>query len=372
MAKITPGKIKQIPTDQLDFDPNNPRLVEEGIKNPTDAQIIGALADTADLGELVQSISSNGYIDIEPLIAMPVGERFRVLEGNRRLAVIRLLRNPKLASEIGISVPKAEASVAETLEKVSVYVVQSPEQAREFIGFKHINGPHKWDALAKARFAAEWYKAEKDKGLKLESIARQLGDRHDTVQRLVSGMFVLEQAENARVFDVQDRHPVKGSGFAFSHLYTALTRPGFRDYLGLSAEWRSADPELNPVPEDRIDALRNVLLWLYGSKSDDIEPVIRQQNPNLRQLDRVLQSPTARVVFMQRQDLREAYALVGSSENRFETALVAAKQNAEAALSQIGAYEQHDETLLQLSGQLFRATKIIHTTMSAIASGKAS
>jgi len=367
---IKAGRRMQVATDQLDFDRENPRLVEEGVKNASDAEVISALADVADIGELVQSIAANGYIDIEPLVAMPTGKRFRVLEGNRRLAAIRLLRRPRLAAEVGILTPALRPDVVKSLEEVSLYVVESPDQAREFIGFKHINGPHKWDALAKARFAANWYRTERTSGTTLEDIARQLGDRHDTVQRLVSGVFVLEQAEKAKVFDMQDRYPLKGSSFAFSHLYTALTRPGYRDYLGLSPEWRSVDPEPNPVPKDKFEALRNVMLWLYGSKSENIEPVIRSQNPNLRQLDRVLQSPTARVVFLQRNDLREAYALVESPESRFEAALVGAKQNAESALSQIGAYAEHDETLLQLATELLRTTKIINTTMASLAPGQ--
>ena len=67
-----------------------------------------------------------------------------------------------------------------------------------YIGFKHINGPHRWDALAKARFAATWYRKERKHGLTLEKIAQRLGDRHDTVVRLVNGIFVLDQAEEKR------------------------------------------------------------------------------------------------------------------------------------------------------------------------------
>lgn len=54
----------------------------------------------------MQSIAANGYIDIEPMIVMQSpGGRFAVLEGNRRLAVIKLLKNPELAGNSGIVVP---------------------------------------------------------------------------------------------------------------------------------------------------------------------------------------------------------------------------------------------------------------------------
>ena len=225
-AKTT-GKVD---TALLDYDPNNPRLVEDGIKNPSEPQIISALADTADLAEVVESIAANGYIDIEPMIAQRVGDRWCVLEGNRRLAAIRILQKPVLATGTGISVPDISAENLKTLKEVSVYAVATPDQAREYIGFKHINGPHKWDAIAKARFAADWYQKEKGNGLTIEKIARRLGDGHDTVVRLVNGMFVLDQAEQTKTYDMKDRYP--GKRFAFSHLYTALTRPGYREFLG--------------------------------------------------------------------------------------------------------------------------------------------
>src|ERR1700723_1256381 len=78
---IEPKTTKKISTDLLDFDPENPRLVEDGTKNPSEEHIINALAETADLSEVVASIAANGYFDIEPLIVQRVNDRFRVLEG---------------------------------------------------------------------------------------------------------------------------------------------------------------------------------------------------------------------------------------------------------------------------------------------------
>jgi hypothetical protein len=350
VTNIPPKTTGKVPTALLDFDPNNPRLVEDGIKSPTEAQVILALADMADLGEIVESIAANGYIDIEPIIAQRVGDRWRVLEGNRRLAAIRILENPALAKGTGISVPEISKENLKTLREVTVYAVANPDQARDFIGFKHINGPHKWDAIAKARFAADWYRKEKDSGLTIGKIARRLGDRHDTVVRLVNGMFVLDQAEESKVYDVKDRYP--GKRFAFSHLYTALTRPGYREFLGLPEEWRDEDPEPNPIPKDKLDNLQHVLLWLYGSKSDNVKPVINSQNPDIKDLGAVLQNSRARTIMMLRNDLREAHAQIERRGERFEQALVNAKQEAEIAMSQITGYDPSDSTLLEIGKEL--------------------
>jgi hypothetical protein len=120
---IAPKKTGKVPTEYLDFDASNPRLVEDGLKKPTDSQIILALADVADLGELVESIAANGYIDIEPIVAQRIDDRWRVLEGNRRLAAIRILQMPSLAKGTGIAVPRISADNLKTLEEVTVYAV---------------------------------------------------------------------------------------------------------------------------------------------------------------------------------------------------------------------------------------------------------
>jgi hypothetical protein len=73
---------------------------------------------------------------------------------------------------------------------VRIRWVDNRAEARAFIGFKHINGPFKWDALAKAKYAAQWL----DDGGDISTISRTLGDNHNTVRRLVNGWFVLQQA----------------------------------------------------------------------------------------------------------------------------------------------------------------------------------
>jgi hypothetical protein len=363
--KIPAKTTSKVETKWLDFDPGNPRLIADGIQSPTDAQIIQALSDTADLSEVVESVAANGYIDIEPMIVQKVGKRLRVLEGNRRLAAIKILQDPSLAKEAGITVPKVAAGVLKTLKQVTVYAVDNPDQARDFIGFKHINGPHKWDAHAKARFAADWYRKEQKHGVTLEQISQRLGDRHDTVARLVNGIFVLDQAESTKTYLLKDRAPERK--FAFSHLYTALTRPGYREYLGLQDEWRASEPVTTPVPTDKLPNLKRVLTWLYGYKPDNIEPLVLSQNPHVKQLGQVLQNPRARAMLIARNDLREAYAQVESKSARFEAALLTAKQEAENALSQVTGFDPADTTLLEVGRELKDTSSILHDAMRGMA-----
>ena len=84
------NKISKIPITKLQLDSKNPRLINQSVE-VTEEAIIAQLYRSAELEELLQSISSNGYLDIEPLIAMQDAENDKliVLEGNRRLATLR-------------------------------------------------------------------------------------------------------------------------------------------------------------------------------------------------------------------------------------------------------------------------------------------
>ena len=88
--------VGSVAVERLALDHLNPRLVTVN-REATDEEIIALLYRAEDLGELLQSIAANGYLDIEPLIVWADGERLIVLEGNRRLAAIRLFREPDLA-----------------------------------------------------------------------------------------------------------------------------------------------------------------------------------------------------------------------------------------------------------------------------------
>lgn len=146
------------PTSLLDFDYDNPRLTTgDELGTYDEKSIICSLRDIAALDELIQSICTNGYLNLEPLIVLAEESgRFTVLEGNRRLAAIKLIKDRNLAKECKVSLPvNISNHVIESIQNVSVWRVEVRADAQAFIGFKHINGPHRWDAYAKARFVAD-------------------------------------------------------------------------------------------------------------------------------------------------------------------------------------------------------------------------
>ncbi len=344
----SPLQTEAAPAD-LHFDRENPRFVDMGYTD--EADIIRELYDHADVDELIQSILSAGYIDFEPLIVLRAGNI--VLEGNRRLAALRLIANEDLRRKLKISLPDIK-TLKPLPDKVRVLVVEHRDHARSFIGFKHINGPHKWDALAKAKYAAQWYESGGDIG----TISRTLGDNHNTVRRLVNGWFALKQA----IKDGFDLTQISKKNFAFSHLYTALTRASVRDYLGLNNEDLSAPPQTDPIAPSKRGELQQLMSWLYGQEHKGESTIIQSQNPNLNELSKVLAHPEAKAMLMAKRDLRVAYERVEPASARFEEALMTAAKQCEDVLGLAGAYNS-DPTLLKVAEGMQRTTRALVTTM---------
>lgn len=354
------GTSEKVPVDLLDFDINNPRFTpDKAPASSNDDDVVVQLARSADLAELVQSISTSGYINIEPLIVIERGGRLAVLEGNRRLAAVKVLRNEELARQAKLTLPPMDIAKRATLEELLCYRVATEADARDLIGFKHINGPQGWDAFAKARFAARWLDDEHTKpdGMTLADIAGRMGDQHMTIHRMVTAKFVLDQAERERIYLIDDR---KKKSFSFSHLYTGLAYDEFTSYLGMERPDRSVDPSRDPVPASRFAELQNLLIWLYGSKDRDIAPAVASQNPDLNRLREVLGSRVGTKVLEERGSLDEAIVAATPVQLRFEEHLISANAELQHAVTALEGFNpQTQPEMIQIADSALKKARLI-------------
>lgn len=329
-----------VSVDLLDFDRENPRFTPD--KEPdgtTDEAIIIQLNRTADLGELIQSLGYNGYIGIEPMIVYEAAQRLVVLEGNRRLAAIKCLRDKALAKQCGVSTPDTlPEAVLASFKNILVYRVENKDGAKNLIGFKHINGPQAWDAYAKALFALRWLDAERAKpgGLSLSDISQRMGDKHDTLHRMVTAAYVIRQAEGLNVYDLDERTK---KSFSFSHLYTALAYAEFTSYLGMARPARNEDPLVDPVPPEKLKELRQLLKWLYGSKREEVEPVIQTQAKDLNRLKSVISHPAALRELTERGNLEDAVVTATPRSSLFASNIVASAATLKTSLETAPDYD---------------------------------
>ena len=336
-------EIKLMKVSELAFDLKNPRLVEFDLaENATEEDVIQILWETMDVREVMMSIAASGYFPHESLIVAQEQEKNVVIEGNRRLAAVKVLLNPAVAKSYDVDVSDITVEEKEALAELPT-VVGSREEYWRYLGFKHVNGPAKWGSYAKSRYVA---RVHRDFGIGLADIASQIGDTHKTVQRLFRGLMVIEQAERWRIFSREDRWY---KHFSFSHLYTGINYPGISDFIGLEAE---TDEKGDPVPSERKQELRELCLWMYGSKREEIPPVIQRQNPHLRQLEEVVSNREALSILRARgyAGFADAYEASRPSSNVFEESLHEAKSHLEKARGLLSAGYDGSEQLLRTAG----------------------
>lgn len=312
---------EMIAIDELFLDPINPRLMDADFSIGDQDKILKRLWTEFNVTEIVDSIiASNGFWKHEPLVAVEERGKLIVIEGNRRLAAVKLLLSGERQRAAGASgIPEISTELRDDLQRVPV-ILRTRRGVWDFIGYKHVKGPQEWDSIAKAEYIARIHEEYK---IPLDQIAKAIGDRNATVERLYRGLKVLRQAEQAGLFDPENRFYQK-KGFAYSHLWTGLGYEGIRDFLGIKD---SAKDERKPVRKEKIKALGELLLWLYGSNKENLQPLVQTQNPHLRQLDEALRSPRGIAALRRNFSLQSAVDAARGDARLLLDALVAAEKN---------------------------------------------
>ena len=339
------ANIDYLKASELSFDPLNPRLAEFNV--PDNEQLtLKFLWAEMDVKELVMSILANGFFDSEPLYVIPEGRKWVVIEGNRRLAAIKAILNPESIPGMSAFIGQISDRIKEELaNQIPVVKKNSREEAWRYIGFKHVKGAAKWDSYAKAKYISL---VHNEYNVSLTDIAYQIGDSKRTTVRLYRGLSILEQAERLTDFRRSD---VYYGRIYFSHLYTAIAYDGFARYLGIL----DCDAEEYIVPDDHSRQLLQVMRWLFGSKDQNIEPVVKKQNPDLRQLGQVLQKAESVQVLISTGNLERAFDNSQDSNEVLRNSMIEAKLKIEDAMAKISVYDGGRDAL-ELSQQLGQAT----------------
>jgi len=106
------------------------------------------------VAEVALSIAANGFWDYEPLVVTNERDHWVVIEGNRRLAAVKLLCNEAERKRVGATdLPDVSPDLCSELATLPVYA-STRSDIWQYVGFKHINGPQAWQSYSKAQHIA--------------------------------------------------------------------------------------------------------------------------------------------------------------------------------------------------------------------------
>ena len=353
---MTNSEVIKYRPSELHLDPENPRLADRKFLIEDQEKILLWLWRNKSVNELVDSILANGFWKHEELFATEEGGHLVVVEGNRRLAAVKVLSNAELRERLRIQLAGDPPQwVLDSIQTLPV-IRATRKDLWGFVGFKHINGAQAWDSIAKAEYI---FRMRRDFDLSLAEIASGIGDRHATVTRLYRGYVVLRQAQDQINFDPSDtRHP----RFPFSHLWTALGYVSVREYLGVGAS--ELDKEA-PIPRERLPQLQNLMRWLFGSVSQVIEPKIQRQNPDLRDLASALSVKKGVDRLEGGTSLSTALNASLGDATLFRVALTSAEASAQESMGFVSTGFNGEKDLIETAEDLLKNAKQLHQIMNS-------
>jgi hypothetical protein len=111
-----------VEVDKLFFNGDNPRLAEFALGDkPTHQDLLKILWQKVAVDEVAMSIAARGYFPHEPLFVDEEGGKLVVIEGNRRLAAVKLLLDPEARKRLKIAdLPSINPKLAKGLAKLPV------------------------------------------------------------------------------------------------------------------------------------------------------------------------------------------------------------------------------------------------------------
>lgn len=326
-----PSKLDYIPVENLLLDPENPRLVNTG--TPSQGLLLKQLYEQEALDELAPSLAENGYFAEEPLVVVrhQDGEHWIAVEGNRRLATLKLLLSLEMRKNLRVvGWPELTQEQRDRLLRIPCVIYPNREAVFPFLGFRHITGAKKWAPFQKARFVAQLI----DSGRSLDDVQDLIGDTTQTVKKLYQDYVVYQQVTD----DLQ--LPEKPIRDRFSLLEVTLGQRNIKNYLGIPRRLPSASTS-TLVPEDKLDNLEEVVGWVFGTH--DKAPVIVDSRTITSRLAPVLSSDEA-VQFLRRtNDLEGAYDYSGGEQEYLMKRVAAAERALRDVSALISLYRDEDE-----------------------------
>ncbi|MEL7691909.1 ParB/Srx family N-terminal domain-containing protein [Citromicrobium bathyomarinum] len=325
----------------MELDIENPRFGLSEKASQQDA--LKFLFETSDLRELWHSINANGFLDYEPLVAWRPDkdvERYVVVEGNRRLAAVKTLLNPELIAGFSkTAVPSLTEKAKPTLETLPVTVIENKDDADEYIGFRHVNGARTWDPIPKARFSLKLLtKLRKKDALseqdRIAILSQQIGDQPTQLVRNMFAFMVLKQADELGLLPENFLQRPKND---FSHLYSILSNPETRAYIGLGlSAIKPEQIQTNPIPATHKKKLGYLMDWLFGSADGENPSLIRSQGQDRPVLQKIIACEKAVETLEQTRDFEYARQLSGADNQDWMTKVFKIERDAQTIWNDAG------------------------------------
>lgn len=259
---MTEIKAKRVDIRKLILDVENPRLPDE-YRNSSQSSVLRYLYENDVLEELAESMLENGYFEHEPLLITKKGDKWVVLEGNRRFATLIILHQLPLAkkSEIVFDLENVvDQEKLTQLNEIPSFEVKTREDIGRYIGFRHIGGIKPWSSDAKARYLYLEVKkvAGEDFDNPIWEVAQRVGSSSQGVKNAYQAYALLLHARDE--LDLNTKYVLENR---FGVWQRALNSGELKEFIGFDSARPFSELE---------SALAEVNADHFGEVIDDLTP----------------------------------------------------------------------------------------------------
>ena len=304
--------------DRLLLDPNNYRFIDSPeykkvlqdqlddphIQKRTLNFLLGK--DNSNIKDLISSFTTNGFLDIDQIQVKEVGDKYLVIEGNRRTATLKHLYNQfKLGNDIG----KLTENDFKSINLVEI-IDEDPVQQLVSMGLHHISGKKRWSAVNEAQFIND------------------LKTKHNKTEEYICGALGIKKVKlrrSIRTLNLIKMYKDSDYGDQFkSNMYTifqsVISNTNIKNWLG----WND-----NKYTVNNRTNLERLFNWISETEETEIdednnertskqEPIISQYR-QINDLSKFINDPHAVKRMEDSRNITEGYAysdLIGKKRSK--------------------------------------------------------
>ncbi len=334
-------KIDFIALEKLQLDGENPRL-PSSYQGKTEGEIIQWMLSDASIIELMLAIGQNGFFIGEALLVVKDGNNYTVVEGNRRLTSLKLLKNHNLATVHKQKIQQVLGETHERPKSIPCIVFESRESIMKYLGYRHITGIKQWGMLAKAKHLNSLLSTLETDNLKEQSIelAKAIGSRADYVKRMLVSYQIYTIIEDAGFYKIPK---LNANTFYFNYIADSLRHEGIKKFIGVDLQ----DDKFSGSNLD-IDNLKMLMHWFFEKNDQNISRVLGNSK-DLTNLNNVLSDPEITRKFIDGMSLSDVVGLIEIDSGTFTHGLDKALKelrNANGYIDRIQAHSDRDQEIL--------------------------
>lgn len=350
---MTIGKTETLSLDQIVLDPNNYRfrdnknykpvssedIIMPSVQKRTEQLITGKKNE--NIQDLITSFKESGFLPVDQIQVQRISgtDKYKVIEGNRRIATLKYLRRE--FEENHIDLGNLKSSIFKEIPVV-LYDDENPQHYYVLMGLKHVSGNKKWPLVNQAELMRDMI----DSGMSEEEVANALGGIG--IRRLRRSLRALALVEDYKRSDYKDQFTAD----MFNIFDTAVNSTNFKEWL----DWDDSDYiAQNKSNRDRF------FTWISkDEESDEDGQVLEIKDPiintgrDVRDIAKFISDEKALEIMEDVGSITDAYLSSDHiGKDKFDTTLNVLEQNLNTAI-QFSSYatEEHAEKFEHINKKL--------------------